>query len=147
TAATLPPTTAAPTSRAPVDTSWQKQMLDAVNAERAKAGVGPLALCGSLNRAAQGYADRMRAENFFSHTAPDGSTVETRLRAAGYGSGRTWGENIARGQTSVASVMQGWMNSAGHKANILRANFTHLGVGRSSSGNYWVQNFGAGGSC
>jgi uncharacterized protein YkwD len=142
-----PPVPTAPTAppRPPVDTSWQAQMVDAVNAERAKLNLAPMAACGSLTRSAQGYAETMSAAGHFDHTGPDGSTMTSRTRAAGY-SGRSLAENIARGQTSVAAVMAGWMGSTGHRANILNPGLTHIGVGRAA-GNYWVQNFGSGGTC
>jgi uncharacterized protein YkwD len=148
---TKPPATtpAAPPSTTPPPPSWQADLLAQVNAERAKAGLTPLTACASLDRAAQGYADLMSSRGWFDHNGPDGSTLSSRARAAGYTSaGGAWsvGENIARGQSSVIAVMEGWMNSAGHRANILNAEYRHLGVGRAS-GNYWVQNFGKGGTC
>jgi hypothetical protein len=116
-----------------------------VNQERAARGLQPLSRVSPLDRAAQDYAVRMGREGFFSHTAPDGSSPRDRIQAAGYPGG-TWGENIAAGQTTAEAVMQSWMNSSGHAANILNANFTHLGIGVATGGGYgiyWVQNFGA----
>lgn len=92
----------------------------------------------------------MYERNFFDHTAPDGSDPGDRMAAAGY-SGSTWGENIAMGQTSPAQVVDGWMNSDGHCANIMRSQYTEIGIGyhpgNQSGGwmsrNYWTQNFGA----
>ncbi|NJK48509.1 type I secretion protein [Candidatus Gracilibacteria bacterium] len=90
--------------------------------------------------------------DFFSHTDPNGSTVRMRIDRSNY-EWRTYGENIAAGQITPESVMNGWMNSSGHRANILNASFTHLGVGYSylanDTGNvnyrhYWTQVFGAG---
>jgi uncharacterized protein YkwD len=147
-----PPTTArppAPTS--PPGAGWQDQMLVSVNAERSKAGLRPVAMCASLTRAAQGYADLMAARNHFDHVGPDGSTLGSRTRAAGYtsaGGGWSVAENIAKGQTSVTQVMTGWMNSAGHKANLLAPGTTHIGFGKAVNGStWWVQNFGSGGTC
>jgi hypothetical protein len=69
-----------------------------------------------------------------------GRTFDQRIRAAGYPS--PGGENIAKGYVSASAVMTGWMNSPGHRANILNCSFTALGVGYDTRGNYWVQNFG-----
>jgi uncharacterized protein YkwD len=145
--APTPPKPPSPT--APADTSWQAQMVDMVNAERAKANLRPVTACASLTRAAQSYAELMSARNWFDHTGPDGSTLSSRTRGAGYNtSGGGWlvAENIAHGHPSVSAVMQGWMNSAGHRANILNPGLQHLGVGKAA-GNYWVQDFGSGGAC
>jgi uncharacterized protein YkwD len=149
-----PPTTpmapVAPAPASPAASGWQAEMLALVNAERAKAGLNPMALCGTINRAAQSYAEAMAARGVLSHTGADGSTPATRMRAAGYvaapGQRYMYGaENIAQGYRDVPAVMTGWMNSSGHRANILAPATTHLGVGRS--GNWWVQNFGTGGTC
>jgi hypothetical protein len=105
----------------------------------------PLTRVGALDRSAQDYAVRMAREGFFSHTAPDGSDPGDRIQAVSYPA-RTWGENIAAGQQTAESVMFAWMNSPGHAANILNANFTHIGIGVAAGGPYriyWVQNFGA----
>jgi uncharacterized protein YkwD len=148
---TTPPVTNAPAPPAPPppppppDTTWQTEMVSAVNAERAKLGLNAVVACGTLNRAAQGYAETMSAARHFDHTGPDGSTMTSRTRAAGY-NGRALAENIAQGYTSVTAVMAGWMGSTGHRNNILNPNLTHIGVGKAA-GNYWVQNFGAGGTC
>lgn len=123
-------------------------MLSNVNARRGEAGQPALTACPSLQRAAQAYADLLNSTGHFDHVGPDGSTVSTRAAAAGYvRSGNRFGlaENIARGQQSVDAVMTGWMNSSGHRANILSPSLTHVGFGRS--GNTWVQNFGTGGTC
>ena len=92
-----------------------------------------------LQAAAQGHCTDMSNNNFFSHTGSDGSQPWDRMSRAGY----SWnfaGENIAVGQTSVADVMSSWMNSPGHRANILDSGFSHVGVARV--GNYWAQVFG-----
>jgi uncharacterized protein YkwD len=135
---------------APPGSGWQGEMLASVNASRAQAGLAPLVACGALNRAAQNYADTMAASGVLSHTGPDGSTLTSRVRAAGYNMAPgarsvSYAENIAQGQPSVAAVMAGWMNSPGHRANLLAPGTTHIGVGRH--GVWWVQNFGAGGTC
>lgn len=110
--------------------------------------VGALAWNNALVSASLVHSDDMVAGNFFSHTGSDGSNAGQRMTAAGY-VWRTWGENIAAGQRSVASVVGGWMNSPGHCANLMNANFRDIGVacvaGSSSNtyGTYWTQKFGA----
>ena len=82
---------------------------------------------------------------YFSHTSPDGRGSGERLREAGYNTDRGWAENIARGYSSVAAVMKGWMNSEGHRANILNCSMKALGVGVARAGNgrlTWTQDFG-----
>ncbi|WAU81686.1 CAP domain-containing protein [Streptomyces sp. Qhu-G9] len=115
------------------------------NAERAAAGLPPLAEDPLLTRAAQAHSADMVARAFYSHTSPDGSEPWHRASAAG-STRRTIGENIACGQRSPAEVVRGWMDSPGHRANILKPAFTHIGVGFAgggSAGTYWTQLFGA----
>jgi uncharacterized protein YkwD len=125
-------------------------LLKAVNAARRREGLRPVVLAPLLNRAAQKHAEDMLARSYFAHESPSGTTVRERSRTQGY----TWraiGENIAEGQTSVDEVMETWMNSPGHRRNILSPKFTELGVGlvlgrSGKSGAYrvlWVQNFGS----
>ena len=117
------------------------QVVNLVNEERAKAGLSPLTADRSVTSAAQRRAREI--ETNFSHTRPNGSSFSTALSEAGVNY-RSSGENIAYGQTSASSVMQGWMNSSGHRANIMNPKFTSIGVGyyRSASGtNYWTQLF------
>lgn len=128
-------------------------LLNLVNQERAKAGLKPLILSEKLDRAADKYSQRMANGDFFSHKDPGtGSTVATRVTAESY-QWKTVGENIAAGYSTPEKVFQGWMNSAGHRANILNPNFTHMGLGYTDlpndTGNvnyrrYWTQVFAAG---
>ncbi|MFJ5136543.1 CAP domain-containing protein [Streptomyces sp. NPDC088707] len=119
------------------------QVIALVNAERAKAGCGPLSANATLTRAAQGHSDDMAARDFFDHTNPDGAGPGERVTAAGY-PWSTYGENIAMGQSSPEQVMESWMNSPGHRANILNCDFKEIGVGiHSQGGPYWTQVFGA----
>ncbi|WP_329285983.1 CAP domain-containing protein [Streptomyces sp. NBC_00691] len=119
------------------------QVIALVNAERAKAGCGPLSANATLTRAAQGHSDDMAARDFFDHTNPDGAGPGERVTAAGY-PWSTYGENIAMGQSSPAQVMESWMNSPGHRANILNCDFKEIGIGiHSQGGPYWTQVFGA----
>jgi uncharacterized protein YkwD len=127
----------------------REEMLTRVNAVRKKAGLNALRLNSMLGKAAQGHAEDMLARGYFSHESPSGTTVRERSRKAGY----DWtaiGENIAFGQTSVDEVMETWMDSPGHRKNILSRNFTELGIGlalgKGPDGTYqvlWVQNFGS----
>ncbi|MER7407583.1 CAP domain-containing protein [Streptomyces sp. NPDC000070] len=117
---------------------------DLTNRERARAGLPPLAADPLLTVAAQAHSADMVARAFYSHTAPGGSRPWDRAAAAG-STRRSIGENIACGQRSPAEVVEGWMNSPGHRANILKPGFTHLGVGFAGggrAGTYWTQLFG-----
>ncbi|MFH9009526.1 CAP domain-containing protein [Streptomyces afghaniensis] len=117
---------------------------DLTNRERARAGLPPLAADPLLTVAAQAHSADMVARDFYSHTAPGGSQPWDRAAAAG-STRRSIGENIACGQRSPAEVVEGWMNSPGHRANILKPGFTHLGVGFAGggrAGTYWTQLFG-----
>ena len=139
---TAPSTTAAPQTQPPPPSggSAEQQVLNLVNAERANAGCGAVSLNGQLNAAALAHSQDMSANGYFSHTGLNGSQPWDRAEAAGY-SYRSIGENIAQGYGSAEAVMNGWMNSSGHRANILNCDFTEMGIGRAS-GNYWTQLFG-----
>ncbi|NCE65070.1 hypothetical protein D1159_10910, partial [Pseudoflavonifractor sp. 524-17] len=114
-----------------------------VNEERAKAGLPALSTYDPLTQAAQLRATEL--PGLFSHTRPDGSDCFTALEAFNVQSYYTAGENIAAGSSTAAGTMNQWMNSPGHKANILNKNFTHIGVGYVKApggyGHYWVQMF------
>ncbi|MFG3081678.1 CAP domain-containing protein [Streptomyces parvulus] len=123
----------------------EAQVLALVNEERAAAGCSPVTANDRLTRAADDYSDVMASSGVMSHTGPDGSTMASRVEAAGY-QWSTLGENIARGQADAASVMDSWMNSEGHRANILNCSFKELGVGVhfGDGGPWWTQDFGTG---
>ena len=115
------------------------------NRERAVAALPPLAIDPVLTTAAQAHSADMVARAFYSHTSPDGCQPWDRAVAAG-AQRRSIGENIACGQRSPAEVVDGWMNSPGHRANILKPDFTHIGIGFAGggpAGMYWTQLFGA----
>jgi uncharacterized protein YkwD len=136
-------TTAAPTTTAakpPVDTSAAARVLTLVNQARASAGCQPLTEDKRLDQAAQGHSDDMSAHNYFSHTSQDGRTFVDREEKTGYPS--PGGENIAEGYTSADAVMDGWMHSDGHRRNILDCSFATIGIGVTTKGWYWVQDFG-----
>ncbi|MGW6025382.1 sigma-70 family RNA polymerase sigma factor [Streptomyces sp. NPDC055099] len=130
--------------QAPAGNSYGEQVTRLANAERAKSGCGPLTLNSKLDDAAQGHSDDMAERDFFDHTNPDGKDPGDRVTAAGY-KWSTYGENIAAGQRTPAAVMDAWMNSSGHRANILNCSFKEIGVGyrEGSGGPWWTQNFGA----
>lgn len=119
------------------------QVLNLVNAERKKAGLQPLTLDNTLNRIAAEKARDMAENNYFSHDSPTYGTPFDMMRSFGVDY-KSAGENIAAGQRSASEVMQSWMNSSGHRANILSPNYTKLGVGYYAGGSkspYWVQEF------
>ncbi|MEW2625226.1 sigma-70 family RNA polymerase sigma factor [Streptomyces sp. NPDC048106] len=120
------------------------QVVALVNKERASAGCSPLTEDPRLQRAAQAHSDDMAARHFFDHVDPDGADPGKRITAAGY-QWSTYGENIALGQQTPASVMDAWMNSPGHRANILNCSFKNIGVGvhKGTGGPWWTQDFGA----
>lgn len=122
--------------------NYAEEVLSLVNAERAKEGLSPLVLDQKLCGAATVRAGEIVEE--FSHTRPDGTSCFTALKQADV-TYRAAGENIAAGQATPASVMNSWMNSSGHRANIMSSNFGKLGVGfvKVSQGYqyYWVQMF------
>ncbi|MGW6783630.1 sigma-70 family RNA polymerase sigma factor [Streptomyces sp. NPDC054987] len=129
---------------APAPPGIAGQVVALVNSERAAAGCGPLKENQQLRAAAQGHSDDMAARHFFDHTNPDGEDPGERTTASGY-RWSTYGENIARGQQTAQSVMDSWMKSPGHRANILNCSFKDIGVGvhQGSGGPWWTQNFGA----
>lgn len=123
--------------------AFQNEVVRLVNAERAKNGLAALTVDSTITKTATLKSEDMAKNNYFSHTSPTyGSPFDLMKR---YGvSYRAAGENIAMGQTTPAQVMDGWMNSEGHRANILNASFTKIGVGvaQNSSGRYyWTQHF------
>lgn len=122
----------------------ESQVIALVNEERATAGCGPLTADPLLRNAAQGHSADMAARDFFDHVNPDGADPGQRITAAGY-RWSTYGENIAKGQQTASSVMTSWMNSEGHRANILNCSFKNIGVGihDGAGGPWWTQNFGA----
>lgn len=129
---------------------FEQEVLTLVNGQRAKVGCAALIANDKLVAAARGHSQDMADNDFFSHTGSNGSSPGDRIEAQGY-NWSTWGENIAAGYTTPANVMDGWMNSSGHRANILNCNFTEIGIGYIYNGNdtgsvnyrhYWTQVFG-----
>jgi uncharacterized protein YkwD len=148
---TKEPEAKAPATKAPETTpskavsttsAAETAVLSLVNDERAKAGCSPVTASSSLGALAESFSEDMAARGFFDHTDPDGATPWDRAEALGITN--LGGENIARGQADAAAVMEAWMNSPGHRANILNCDFKTLGVGAhfASGGPWWTQNFG-----
>lgn len=137
-----PEPTAAPSKTPDAQTSAEEQVLALVNQERAQAGCSPVTADRELAGLAQRFSDDMAARGFFDHTDPDGNTPWDRARAQGITD--LGGENIARGQANAQSVMDSWMNSPGHRANILNCEYKTLGVGAhfGPGGPWWTQDFG-----
>jgi uncharacterized protein YkwD len=135
-----PTTTPRPTTAAP---SVATQILTRVNAERAKAGCKAVVLDARLTAAAAGHAQDMATNNYFSHTSRDGRSFVDRIKAQGYPVPRS--ENIAAGQPTATAVMDAWMASSGHRANILDCTAVAMGAASAKGGSYgvyWVQDFG-----
>ena len=124
---------------------WAQEVIDLVNAERAAEGLSPLSSDATLATMAEDYACEMIEDEFFAHVNPDtGSTPVTRADEHGYVYDEV-GENLAVGYDSPAEVMVAWMNSPGHRANILHDSYTEMGVGvrvALDGQTYWVQEFG-----
>ncbi|MGY1435490.1 sigma-70 family RNA polymerase sigma factor [Streptomyces reniochalinae] len=135
-----------PSTRTPASTPRgpSQEVAALVNEERAKKGCGPVRTNSELDAAAAGHSADMAARDFFDHTNPDGADPGARITAAGY-RWSTYGENIAKGQTSPEQVMKSWMDSPGHRANILNCSFKEMGLGlrQGQGGPWWTQAFGA----
>ncbi|MCD0442717.1 CAP domain-containing protein [Glycomyces sp. A-F 0318] len=120
----------------------ESAVLDLVNDYRADNGCGSLDRDGRLDAAALLHAEDMAVNDYFSHTSQDGRSPTDRANEQGYDGGV--GENIAYGYPDAEAVMEGWMNSEGHRANILNCGYSVIGVGAYDRDGtiYWVQNFG-----
>jgi uncharacterized YkwD family protein/spore coat assembly protein SafA len=119
----------------------EAQVVKLVNAERAKVGLAPLMHNWELSRVARYKSQDMKAKNYFSHQSPTYGSPFQMMQHFGI-TYRTAGENIAMGQRTPQEVMVAWMNSPGHRANILKAEFKEIGVGVAKDGSiYWTQMF------
>lgn len=131
-----------PTSQPDPIAVLEDEAVELTNKERERRGCGPLKTNDRLRTAARGHSEDMAARDYFNHTSPDGDGPGERAEAAGYDA---WGgENIAMGYASAEDVVAGWMNSEGHRENILNCDFQAIGVGLADSarGEYWTQMFG-----
>ena len=115
-----------------------QRVLELSNAERSRAGAPPLSLHPQLIAAAQHHTDLMVKHNQLTHQLPGEPKMGDRISQAGYRAGAS-AENVAQGQSSPEEVMSAWMNSPGHRDNLLNPEFQHLGVGHAS--NFWTQKF------
>ncbi|WP_314412478.1 CAP domain-containing protein [Streptomyces kroppenstedtii] len=131
-----------PSKAASTPSTAEAAVLSLVNEERAKAGCSPVTTSSSLAALAESFSKDMAAREFFDHTDPDGASPWDRAEELGIAN--LGGENIARGQADADAVMEAWMNSPGHRANILNCDFKTLGVGAhfASGGPWWTQDFG-----
>ena len=120
--------------------AFEKEVVELTNAERAKQGLPALTLDTELSTVARAKSEDMSKNNYFDHTSPTYGSPFDMMKQFGV-SYKAAGENIAKGQTTPEQVVKAWMNSEGHRANILSSNFTHIGVGYVADGNYWTQQF------
>jgi len=120
--------------------SFEEQVINLTNQKRAENGLAPLKANWELSRVARYKSQDMYDNKYFSHTSPVYGGPDKMIRNFGI-SYRAMGENIAMGYATPAQVVNAWMNSPGHRANILNASFTEIGVGYVANGNYWTQMF------
>ena len=128
-----------PTTDASV-TSYEKEVIRLVNEIRVQNGLRELTYDWELCRVARYKSEDMRDKGYFSHTSPTYGSPFQMMKSFGI-SYRTAGENIAKGQATPQAVVNAWMSSSGHRANILNPSFTHIGVGYAADGRYWTQMF------
>ena len=119
---------------------YEQEVIRLVNIERAKYGLPALTEDWELSRVARYKSQDMKDKKYFSHTSPTYGSPFDMMRSFGL-SYRTAGENIAMGQRTPQQVVNAWMNSSGHRANILNSSYKKIGVGYVASGNYWTQMF------
>jgi len=120
--------------------SFEKEVVRLVNEIRVKNGLRELTYDWELSRVARYKSQDMKDNRYFSHTSPVYGSPFQMIKNFGI-SYRSAGENIARGYKTPQAVVDGWMNSSGHRANILSTSFTRIGVGYVADGNYWTQMF------
>lgn len=120
--------------------AYEQEVLRLVNVERAQAGLPALKNDWELARVAEHKSLDMAEKGYFSHNSPTYGSPFDMMKAYGINY-RAAGENIAKGQRTPQEVVNAWMNSSGHRANILSSNFTHMGVGYVKDGNVWTQMF------
>lgn len=118
----------------------EQEILRLTNAERQKAGLAPLALDDNLMNSARAKSKDMSQNKYFSHTSPTYGSPFDQMASFGV-KYRAAAENIAQGQRSAEEVVRAWMNSPGHRQNILTGSFTHIGIGYDANGHYWTQQF------
>lgn len=121
-------------------TAYEAEVVRLVNEIRQQNGLRPLTANWELSRVARYKSQDMVDNRYFSHTSPTYGTPFQMIKAFGL-SYKNAGENIAYGYATPKAVVDGWMNSSGHRANILNASYTQIGVGYVARGNYWTQMF------
>ena len=121
-------------------TNFESEVIRLVNEIRVQNGLKPLTANWELSRVARYKSQDMRDQGYFSHTSPTYGAPFQMIKSFGL-SFRTVGENIAKGYATPQAVVNGWMNSSGHRANILNASYTQIGVGYVGQGHYWTQMF------
>ena len=119
---------------------FEQEVVTLTNKEREKNGLDPLKIDVELSKVAREKSKDMATNNYFDHNSPTYGSPFDMMKSYGV-TYRTAGENIAKGQRTPAEVVNGWMNSEGHRANILNGDFTHIGVGYVEQGNHWTQQF------
>ncbi|WP_042346765.1 CAP domain-containing protein [Bacillus massiliigorillae] len=148
-----PPTTTPDSSKPEVDNSkpeqekpstsvsaYEQKVVELTNAERAKQGLKPLTLDVELSKVARIKSQDMKDKNYFDHNSPTYGSPFDMMKKFGI-SYNYAGENIAQGQRSPEEVVKAWMNSQGHRENIMNPNYTHIGIGHVADNNYWTQMF------
>ena len=123
-----------------VNGALQEEVVKLTNQAREKNGLKPLKIDGQVAKVAQKKSEDMSANDYFSHTSPTYGTPFDMLKEFGVDY-RTAAENIAAGQETADQVVKGWLNSPGHRRNIMNKNLTHIGIGYDQDGNYWTQMF------
>ena len=124
----------------PTAAAYEQEVIQLVNEIRQENGLKPLSYDWELSRVARYKSQDMKDNRYFSHTSPVYGTPFQMIKSFGI-SYRSAGENIAKGYATPQAVVNGWMNSSGHRANILNPDYTHIGVGYVSGGSYWTQMF------
>ncbi|GAB3042673.1 CAP domain-containing protein [Virgibacillus ainsalahensis] len=119
---------------------FEQEVVELTNEERAKQGLSPLQIDTELSEVAREKSRDMAGSNYFAHNSPNYGSPFDMMQSFGIDY-RTAGENIAKGQRTPAEVVDAWMNSEGHRANILNGDYTHIGVGYVEQGNHWTQQF------
>lgn len=119
---------------------YEQEVIRLVNAERTKQGLKELKYDWELARVARYKSEDMRDNNYFSHNSPIYGSPFDMIKNFGINY-KAAGENIAKGQSTPEQVVKAWMNSSGHRANILSTKFTHIGVGYAKNGHIWTQQF------
>lgn len=119
---------------------FEKKVVELTNAEREKQGLKPLQADEKLSQVARAKSEDMQKNNYFDHQSPTYGSPFDMMKKFGV-TYQSAGENIAMGQQTPEEVVKAWMNSEGHRKNILNPDFTNIGVGYAKDGNYWTQEF------